>query len=120
MSTKRFGRWQKAAALVPLALLSAAWTASLAGSAAATAVVASQEPTTRCPTAPACPTEADRGPGQRVRPPTTASASASRRHRSRSSPRASTNGIPAAALAAYQRAETVINSADQPATSPGS
>ena len=33
---------------------------------------------------------------------------------------ASTSGIPSAALAAYQRAETVINAADQTATSAGS
>ena len=112
MSTQRFGRMQKATALVPLALLSAAWTASLAGVGAAPAVVAGRGAATpRCPTAaasrprpsrppPACPIPA------RSRP-------ASDGNAEQIVATASTNGIPSAALAAYQRAETVINAADK-------
>ena len=44
MSTPRFGRMQKASALVPLALLSAAWTASIAGVGATEAASADENP----------------------------------------------------------------------------
>ena len=60
------------------------------------------------------PDRGDRGPGQRLRPrrrsPPASTAALGRRGRRRPPP---TNGIPAAALAAYQRAETVINAADK-------
>ena len=110
MSNARFGRGQKAMALVPLAVLSAAWTASIAGVSATTAS-ASAEPETRLPDGSTVPTQAIEAPASvsssgGVAPgvhgdPGTAVATAS------------TSGIPAAALAAYQRAETVINSADK-------
>jgi membrane-bound lytic murein transglycosylase B len=110
MSTARFGRGHKAMALVPLAVLSAAWTASIAGVGASTAS-ASAEPETQLPDGSSVPTQAIKAPAS-VSPaggvapgvhgdPGTAVATAS------------TSGIPAAALAAYQRAETVIDSADK-------
>ena len=61
-----------------------------------------------------------RGPRQRLRDPATLALGVDGDPPTRSSPTASTNGIPSAALAAYQRAETVINAADKPATCPGS
>jgi len=115
MSSSRFGRGHKAMALVPLALLSAAWTASIAGAGATSAVSAETKPDTTLPDGSSVPTEAIEAPaslssagglndgvapGLRGDPAKIAS-------------RVSTSGIPAAALAAYQRAETVINSADQ-------
>ncbi len=115
MSTARFGRGHKAMALVPLALLSAAWTASIAGAGATSAVSAETRPDTTLPDGSSVPTEAIEAPasvssagglndglapGLRGDPVQVAS-------------RVTTSGIPAAALAAYQRAETVINSADQ-------
>ena len=114
MSATRFGRLHKATALVPLALLSAAWTASIAGVNAPAVVVRRRPPPTRrSPTAPACPTQAIEAPGQRLRrQPRSASASATATPPQIVST-ASTSGIPSAALAAYQRAETVINAADQ-------
>ena len=112
MSTKQFGRWQRAVAIVPLALLSAAWTASLAGSGVTAAVLA--EPVQQedpLPDGATVPSEAIEAPasvssgdglGLGVAGDTQQVISTS-----------STNGIPAAALAAYQRAESVINSADE-------
>ena len=111
MSTKRFGRMQKAAALVPLALLSAAWTASLAGVGAAPPwSPARRVATTRCPTAAASPARRSRRP-PRCPTPTTPTTTAATPARILAT--SSANGIPSSALAAYQRAETVINSADK-------
>jgi membrane-bound lytic murein transglycosylase B len=111
MSTKRFGRVQKATAIVPLALLSAAWTASLAGVGAGTAV-AGADPHPTLPDGSSVPSQAIEAP-----------ASVSSRGESTGTPAAgnaeqivataSTAAIPSAALAAYQRAETVINAADK-------
>lgn len=108
-STTRFGRGHQAMALVPLALLSAAWTASVAGSGASTALASSPERT--LPDGSTVPTEAIRAPASvsdagRVAPGVTGSAR-------RAVSTASVSGIPAAALAAYQRAEAVINAADK-------
>jgi membrane-bound lytic murein transglycosylase B len=111
MSTKQFGRWQKAVAIVPLALLSAAWTASLAGSGGIAAVVADAPQEDPLPDGATVPSEAIEAPasvstgdglGLGVAGDTQQIVASS-----------STNGIPAAALAAYQRAESVINSADE-------
>ena len=105
-----FGRGQKAMALVPLALLSVAWTASLAGAGASTAL-ASSEPEPTLPDGTTVPTEAIRAPAS-----VSGAAGAVREVRGdtdRIVSTASTSGIPAAALAAYQRAESVINSADK-------
>ena len=106
MSTARFGRGQKAMALIPLALLSAAWTASLAGSRREHGVWPTRPPSPRLPrTALVRPHPGHQGAGQRL----------VRRHRRPGCERldaeqvvanSSTSGIPAAALAAYQRAAT--------------
>jgi membrane-bound lytic murein transglycosylase B len=110
MSTARFGRGQKAMALVPLALLSAAWTASLAGVGASTAS-ADTTPETTLPDGTSVPTQAIKAPAS----VSSAGGVAPGVHGSTEQvvSDAATSGIPAAALAAYQRAETVINSADQ-------
>ena len=62
MSTARFGRGHKAMALVPLALLSAAWTASIAGAGAPAAVSADTTPDTTLPDGSSVPTEAIEAP----------------------------------------------------------
>jgi len=110
MTTARFGRSQKAMALVPLAVLSTAWTASLAGvqlgaSSAAASDLALPDGTT----VPAQAIEAPASvslPGQLA--PAVPAGTAQQVVAT-----ASLNGIPSAALAAYQRAETVINAADE-------
>ena len=108
MSQKRLTTWQKATALVPLALLSGAWTTSIAVTSSASA---SQQETTTLPDGTTVPNEAIEVPASMTQPGSIApgvpdgaadSVIAS----------ASTNGIPSAALAAYQRGEQVINSAD--------
>ena len=112
MSTKRFGRIQKAAAVVPLALLSAAWTASLAGVGAAPAVVSSQGGGDESlPDGSSVPSEAIEAPAS-VSDPDEAS-DGEHGNAERILATSSANGIPSSALAAYQRAETVINSADK-------
>ena len=110
MSAPRFSRLQKAGALLPLALLSTAWTASLAGVGAGSAS-AGEELSATLPDGTSIPTEAIEAPASvsvpgQVAPGIEGSAA-------QAVSEASTSGIPAAALAAYQRAETVINSADQ-------
>ena len=111
MSTKRFGRVQKATAIVPLALLSAAWTASLAGVGASTAS-ADPQPNQSLPDGTSVPTQAIEAPasvstrGDGVAPAVNGNAE-------QIVSTASTSEIPSAALAAYQRAETVINAADK-------
>jgi hypothetical protein len=108
MSATRFGRVQKAVTLVPLAVLSTAWTASLAG-VGATSVSADEGPT--LPDGTSVPTQAIEDPASYSAPGTIGlGVQGSGDHIVRT---ASTNGIPSAALAAYQRAETVINSADK-------
>ena len=65
MSTPRFGRVQKATALVPLALLSGAWTASLAVSSATASRPRRPQASL---TAPPSPTEAIEAPASVPRP----------------------------------------------------
>ena len=110
MSTPRFGRIQKATALVPLALLSAAWTASIAGVGASTAS-ASDGVSSTLPDGTSVPTEAIKAPASVSVPGVVAPGISGNTHRAVAT--ASTSGIPSAALAAYQRAETVINAADK-------
>src|SRR3954463_14947723 len=62
MSTARFGRGHKAMALVPLAVLSAAWTASIAGVGGVTVVSADASPETTLPDGSSVPTEAIEAP----------------------------------------------------------
>ncbi|MGZ5405974.1 MAG: lytic murein transglycosylase, partial [Nocardioides sp.] len=113
MSGKRFGRAQKASALLPLALLSAAVTASLAGVGPTTVVAERQAPSTSLPDGTAVPTEAIEAPASVSSPVTAARGVAGSGSLGREAQTASASGIPAAALSAYQRAETVINAADQ-------
>jgi hypothetical protein len=110
MSTKRFGRVQKATAILPLALLSAAWTASLAGVGPTTAVSAQTQVGT-LPDGTGVPTEAIEAPASVTGGAGLGGAVSGNTAQIIAS--SSTNGIPSAALAAYQRAETVINSADE-------
>jgi membrane-bound lytic murein transglycosylase B len=109
MSAPKFGRLQKASALVPLALLSAAWTASLAGAGASTA--AAQDDSRTLPDGTSIPTQAIEAPASVSTPGVTAPGISGDTRSIISN--ASAMGIPAAALAAYQRAETVINTADK-------
>ena len=111
MSAPRFGRFQKVTALLPLALLSTAVTASLAGLGSTTAA-AGPEPDRSLPDGTAIPDRAIQAPASVSQPGVVAPGLDS------DDPRdvidsASASGIPAAALAAYQRAETVINAADR-------
>ena len=110
MSAKRFGRTQKATAILPLALLSAAWTASLAGVGPTTTVSApTAAESTSLPDGTSVPTEAIEAPASVSGGSLGSGAGGNTAQIIATS---STNGIPSAALAAYQRAETVINSAD--------
>jgi hypothetical protein len=110
MSAKRFGRLHKATALVPMALLSAAWTASLLGVNSSTAS-AGEHPDPTLPDGSSVPARAIQAPasvsdGSMIAPGVGSSDA------QQIVATASASGIPAAALAAYQRAETVINAAD--------
>ncbi len=109
MSRKRLGRLQRAATIVPLALLSAAWTASVAGiGGVPPAVSASQTPEGSLPDGTSVPTDAIEAPAS-VSDPDALSPTGNTQNIVAT---ASTNQIPSAALAAYQRAEAVINKAD--------
>ena len=111
MSHKRLNGWQKASALVPLALLSGAWTTSLAVTSSATASPKHHH-TTTLPDGTEVPNQALKAPASMSQPGSIAPgvpAGAADSIIANSTP----NGIPAAALAAYQRAEQVMNTADR-------
>jgi membrane-bound lytic murein transglycosylase B len=110
-TARRTGRLRKATALVPLALLSAAFTASIAG-ANAPAVVASgtRAADTTLPDGTAVPTQAIEVPASVSNGDGLGVGGA---NATQIVSTASTSGIPSAALSAYQRAETVINAADK-------
>ena len=99
MST--FGRLHRATAIVPLAVLSAAWTASLAGVGVGSASADPDGPGTLPDgtVLPAAAIEAPASVGDAV-------------SRAAALTPGSASSIPQAALAAYQRAEAVINKAD--------
>ena len=113
MAGHRSGRWQRGVTLVPLALVSAAWTASVVSAPAVSTVAAGTDeaPAVALPDGTSVPAQAIDAPasvstgalaaGIGDKNPTQVVATSS------------TSGIPAAALAAYQRAETVINAADK-------
>jgi len=109
MATQRFGRAQKAMALVPLTVLSTAWTASLAGVGLSTIASASGDDVT-LPDGTSIPSEAIQAPASVSQRGASPGINGSAEQVIANS---SANGIPAAALAAYQRAETVINAADR-------
>ena len=111
MSTTRFGRFQKATALVPLALLSFAWTASLAGVGVSTASAEQDPPAAALPDGTSVPSQAIEAAASVSAPGKVAPGINGGARKAVAT--ASTSGIPSAALAAYQRAETVINAADK-------
>ncbi|HET7735630.1 MAG TPA: lytic murein transglycosylase [Nocardioidaceae bacterium] len=104
---KRSTTWQKATALVPLALLSGAWTVSLAVSNA----TASGDEETKLPDGSSLPAEAIKAPAS-VSSPGEIAPGVPPGSEAQVVSSATTNGIPAAALAAYQRAAQVIGTAD--------
>src|SRR3954453_5403261 len=110
MSANRFGRLHKATALVPMALLSAAWTANLLGVTTPTAT-AGERPDPALPDGSSVPAQAIQAPASvsdgRLVAPGVGNGDAQQIVAD-----AAASGIPSAALAAYQRAETVINAAD--------
>ncbi|CAN5369656.1 hypothetical protein BH11ACT8_BH11ACT8_24380 [soil metagenome] len=121
LSAGTSGRWgTKAMAVVPLAILSAAWTAHGAGLPGATPLLSAQPPAATAALVPAAadPTPAVTVPSLPVEVP--ASLSATNEVVTATDGRfvsvadvPSTNDIQAPALAAYQRSETVINAADK-------
>src|SRR3954468_4563295 len=110
MSAKRFGRLHKTTALVPMALLSAAWTASLIGASTPTAV-AGERPDPTLPDGSSVPAQAIQAPAS-VSDGSLIAPGVGNGDAQQIVADASSSGIPSAALAAYQRAETVINAAD--------
>ncbi|MBB6627388.1 lytic transglycosylase domain-containing protein [Nocardioides sp. KIGAM211] len=113
MSASRFGRLQKATTLVPLTLLSCAWTASLAGvgGVGVTNASADEKATTSLPDGTSVPTEAIEAPASVSVPGEVAPGISGDTQTVVAN--SSTSGIPSAALSAYQRAETIINAADK-------
>jgi hypothetical protein len=113
MTEARFGRLKKAATLVPLAVLSAAWSASIVGVGLAGSTATSADGEGEGGTLP----DGSTVPTQAIEAPASLTGSRDLAPGIKGDPQeavlnAATNGIPTAALAAYQRAETVINAAD--------
>jgi membrane-bound lytic murein transglycosylase B len=100
----RFGRAQKVTALLPLAVLSAAWTAGLATSGSGASAAAGPQ---TLPDGTRVPAQAVQAPAS-LTPPQGLAHSNARRVLAT----ASASGIPAVALSAYERAATVIDTAD--------
>lgn len=111
MKTARFGRTQRLMALVPLALLSTAWTASLVGVGGST-VASAADSEGRLPDGTAVPSQAIEDPAS-FSQPGSLGLGIPKGDGDKIVQAASTNGVPSAALAAYQRAATVINAADK-------
>jgi membrane-bound lytic murein transglycosylase B len=110
--SKRMTTWQKATALVPLALLSGAWTASLAVSSATASDTAEEETASASlPDGSTVPSDAVDQPAN-ISAPGEVAPGVPKGSEDSVVKSASTNGIPSAALAAYQRAAQVIDSAD--------
>ncbi|MBZ5734798.1 lytic murein transglycosylase [Nocardioides sp. TRM66260-LWL] len=111
---------RRAATLVPLALLSTAWTASLATSGGGVVVAAPAAPAADVEAPATVPSQAIEAPASVSAPDEIAPGVAGVRQAggvggadfSEVVARSTTAGIPAVALAAYQRAESVINAAD--------
>jgi hypothetical protein len=102
------GRRSKAITLVPLALISAAWTASLAG---VDSAVASHDSAVPLPGGQTVPSEAIKAPAS-VPVPGAIAPGVPDGTADSVVAGASTNGIPSAALSAYQRGSQIINAAD--------
>src|ERR1700709_677643 len=99
---KSLTRWQKATALVPLALLSGAWTTSLTLTSTAAADSA-HNGTGKLPDGTSIPDKAIKAPAS-VSNPGEIAPGVPKGSESKAVAGASANGIPAAALSAYQRA----------------
>ncbi|MDR6209373.1 membrane-bound lytic murein transglycosylase B [Nocardioides zeae] len=106
MSNSKFARWQKATALAPMAALSAAATVVVAGSGGPVGTLTAADDTVT-EGAIAVPTDAVETPAS-VSVPDAVTPTSDPQIVSASS----TSGIPAVALGAYQRAQTIINGAD--------
>lgn len=109
----------KTLAVVPLALLSAAWTTHLAGfgataplSAAAATTSTTTPDTTATPSEVALPVVPVEVPASLSNPEVTSATDGSSVATVADTSTSALGDIPSAALAAYQRAETVINTAD--------
>ena len=111
-AAKTLKRWQKATALLPLALLSGAWTMSLTLPTSATAEGGGSGQTARLADGTKIPDAAIEAPASVSSPgeiaPGVPTGSADEVIAG-----ASADGIPAAALSAYQRAAQVIDAADK-------
>src|SRR3954469_5999239 len=107
-SMVRFGRAQKAFALLPLAVLSAAWTAGLANTGSDASASPAQQ---TLPDGTRVPTDAVRAPASLTAPRALGPGVAGHAHDVLST--ASASGIRAVALVAYQRAATIIDAADR-------
>src|SRR3954466_8109102 len=116
MSAKLKGRKSKAASLVPLALLSAAWTASIAG--ADSVASAAKNHSHGLPDGSAVPGQAIKAPASVPIPGAIAPAVPDGAADAVVAG-ASTSGIPSAALSAYQRAAQIIHDADTTCNVPG-
>jgi hypothetical protein len=110
MADARFGRLQKTATLLPLALLSVAWSVSIAGAGAVSSSSAGATSDGTLPDGSTVPEDAIEAPASVSAPGTLFPGVSGDPDAAVGS--AATNGIPAAALTAYQRAETIINAAD--------
>ncbi|MGH3505344.1 MAG: lytic transglycosylase domain-containing protein, partial [Nocardioidaceae bacterium] len=107
-------RWQRATAVLPMALLAAAWTASLN---TASVAVADSNPVD--PGVPSVPATALDQPASYTTPPALDPNDLHSNPRQSTSPGGRTpsssalaNGIPSAAMSAYKRAEAVLDRAD--------
>lgn len=119
MSDPRRRRLQRATAILPLALLSAAVTASLASPQAALTTVDGQQSLPEAGSLPdgsTLPEQAIEAPASLSTP--SRSGGLGLGGREAAVQNASTNDIPSAALAAYQRAATVVNAADESCSIP--
>ena len=105
--TRSWGTAVKSAVLVPLTVLSVGWTATLIA-VDTSSPAASADDQGLLPDGTRMPTEAIEAPASVSRGDGVSAGSAAQAIAT-----ASTNGIPSAALAAYQRAEAVINTADE-------
>lgn len=114
MSRKRLGRAQRAATIVPLALLCGAWTYTVAGIGGPSSPLLASEQSQEAGTL----ADGTSVPSDPIDDPASLSSPGSVEGFEDGNDAdviaaASTNEIPSAALAAYQRAESVINSADK-------
>ena len=109
MTTRALSRRSKAITLVPLALLSGVWTASLVNS---SATASDNAAASSLPDGTTVPNEAIEAPAS-VPPPGVLANAVPEGSADSVVSGASSNGIPAPAIAAYQRAAQIIDSADK-------